>query len=142
MCRTMMSPPETSADGLVVGSGVGTDDVSHREKILASFIAQSSAALAHPYFNPTSIFKDKYKMESVPPQWVVAHHFQRTKLLECELVSIRTNREDGLKSARLAWEKWIKFINRYGLRGDAEFADGAIKRSAIFDGISLSPRVF
>ena len=50
MRRTMMSPPETSADGLVVGSGVGTDDVSHWEKILASFIAQSSAALAHPYF--------------------------------------------------------------------------------------------
>ena len=49
MCRTM-SPPETSADGSVVGSGVGTDDVSQWEKILASFIAQSLTALAHPYF--------------------------------------------------------------------------------------------
>ena len=66
--------PETSADGSVVGSGVGTDDVSLWEKILASFIAQSLAALAHPYFS----YKDKYKMESVPPQWVVAHHLQRT----------------------------------------------------------------
>ncbi len=45
MCRTM-SPLETSADGLVVGSGVGTDDVSQWEKILASFIAQSLTALA------------------------------------------------------------------------------------------------
>ena len=48
--RTTMSPPETSADGSVVGSGVGTDDVSHWEKILASFIAQSLSTLAHPYF--------------------------------------------------------------------------------------------
>ena len=52
-----------------------------------------------------------------------------------ELVSIRTNRKEGLKSVRLAWEKWIEFINKYGLREDAEFTDCAIKRSAIFDGI-------
>ena len=32
-------------------------------------------------------------------------------------------------------EKWIEFINQYGSRGDAELTDGAIKRSASFDGI-------
>jgi hypothetical protein len=41
-----MSCPETSADGLVVGAGVGASDVFHWEKILASFIAHSSAALS------------------------------------------------------------------------------------------------
>ena len=48
--HTTMSCPETSADGLVVGGGVGASDVFHWEKILASFIAQSSVVLAHPYF--------------------------------------------------------------------------------------------
>ena len=47
---TTMSALETSVDGLVVGTGVGTDNVSHWRKVLAAFIAQSSAALAHPYF--------------------------------------------------------------------------------------------
>ena len=47
---TTMSARETSVDGLVVGTGVGTDNVSHWRKVLAAFIAQSSAALAHPYF--------------------------------------------------------------------------------------------
>ena len=52
-----------------------------------------------------------------------------------ELFSIHINREDGSKSVQLAREKWIEFINQYGLRGDAEFTGGAIKCSAIFDGI-------
>jgi hypothetical protein len=57
-----------------------------------------------------------------------------TLLLECELVSIRTNREDGTKSVRLARDKWIVFLNRCGLRGeDAEFTDGKINHSTIFD---------
>jgi hypothetical protein len=48
--RTTMSPPETSTDGSVVGAGVGTSDGFYWERVLASFIANSSAALAHPYF--------------------------------------------------------------------------------------------
>ena len=44
--HTTMSCPETSADGLVVGGGVGASDVFHWEKILALFIAHSLAALA------------------------------------------------------------------------------------------------
>jgi hypothetical protein len=31
------------------------------------------------------------------------------------------------------WKKWIAFLDRYGLRGDAEFTDGKIYHSAIFD---------
>ncbi len=45
-----MSPPETSTDGSVVGAGVGTTDVFYWERVLASLIADSLAALAHPYF--------------------------------------------------------------------------------------------
>jgi hypothetical protein len=36
--RTTMVPPEASAVGSVVGAGVGTHDVFHWERILASFI--------------------------------------------------------------------------------------------------------
>jgi hypothetical protein len=47
---TRMSSPETSADGSVLGAGVGTYDVFNWERIVASFIANSLIALAHPYF--------------------------------------------------------------------------------------------
>ena len=96
--RTTMSPPETSADGLVVGSGVGTDDVSHWEKILASFVAQSLAALAHPYccLIRSNTKWSLYLISGLSPTIYSAI------LLECELVSIRTNRKDDLKSVRLA----------------------------------------
>ena len=50
-------------------------------------------------------------------------------LLECELPGRWLEKRTAYR------EKWIEFINQYGLRGDAEFTDGAIKRSAIFDGI-------
>ena len=36
--HTTMSCPETSADGLVVGAGVGASNVFHWKKILSSFI--------------------------------------------------------------------------------------------------------
>ena len=34
---------------------------------------------------------------------------------------------------RFEWKKWIAFLDRYGLRGDAKFTDGKIYHSAIFD---------
>jgi hypothetical protein len=34
---------------------------------------------------------------------------------------------------RFERKKWIAFLDRYGLRGDAEFTDGKIYHSAIFD---------
>jgi len=126
-----MSSPESSADGSVVGGGVGRCDVSHWQKILASFIANSSAALAHPYFYliKTNTRWSLCLLSGLSPT------IYSTLLLECELVSIRTNREDGTKSVRLARDKWIVFLNRCGLRGeDAEFTDGRINHSAIFDG--------
>ena len=48
--RTTMSSPETSADGSDVGAGVGTYYVFNWERVVASFIANSSAALAPTYF--------------------------------------------------------------------------------------------
>ena len=48
--RTTMSPPETSADGSVVDLESVQMMYPTGKKILASFIAQSLAALAHPYF--------------------------------------------------------------------------------------------
>ena len=50
-------------------------------------------------------------------------------LLECELPGRWLQKRTAYR------EKWIEFINQYGSRGDAEFTDGAIKRSASFDGI-------
>ncbi len=104
---TTMSSPESSADGSVVGGGVGRCDVSHWQKILASFIANSSAALAHPYFYliKTNTRWSLCLLSGLSPT------IYSTLLLECELVSIRTNREDGTKSVRLAHDKWIVFLN-------------------------------
>ena len=105
--HTTMSSPETSAYGSVVGGGVGAYDVSHWQKILASFIAQSSAALAHPYFYliRTNTKWSMCLLSGLSPT------IYSTLLLECELVSIRTNREDGTKSVRLAHNEWIVFLN-------------------------------
>ena len=129
--RTTMSAPETSEDGSVVGAGVGTCGVSHWQKILASFIAKSSAALAHPYFYliRTNTRWSLCLLSGLSPTNYSA------LLLECELVTVRTSSQvDGSKSIRLAREKWIDFLNQYMLRGeDAEFTDGAIKRSVIVD---------
>ena len=105
--HTTMSSPETSAYGSVVGGGVGTYDLSLWQKILASFIAQSLAALAHPYFYliRTNTKGSLCLLSGLSPT------IYSTLLLECELVSIRTNWEDGTKSVRLARDQWIVFLN-------------------------------
>lgn len=123
-----MSARETSVDGLVVGSVAGTENVSHWGKVLAAFIAQASAALANPYFYlmRTNTKWSLCLLSGLSPTIYSA------LLLKCDLVSIRTSR-DGSKSVRLAREKLIEFINQYGLRGDAEYTDGQINHSAIFD---------
>ena len=105
--HTTMSSPETSAYGSVFVGGVGTYDVSHWQKILASFIAQSSAALAHPYFYLIRT-NTKWSMRLLSG---LSPTIYSTLLLECELVSIRTNWEDGTKSVRLARKQWIVFLN-------------------------------
>ena len=129
-----MSCPESSADGLVVGVGVGASDVFHWEKILALFIAHSSAALAHPYFYliRTSTKWSLCLLSGLSPAIYSA------LLLECELVSVHTSRDGSKKTVRLAWEKWIDLLNRHGLRGvDAEYTNGQINHSAIFDHLWL-----
>ena len=45
-----MVSSRTSTFSSVVGSGVGTDDVSHWQSLLATFIVDSASALGHPYF--------------------------------------------------------------------------------------------
>ena len=122
-----MSAREASVDGLVVGTGVGTDNVSHWRKVLAAFIAQSSAALAHPYFYTirTNTKWSLCLLSGLSPTNYSA------LLLECELVTVRTSQVDGSKSIRLAREKWIDLLNQHGLREvDAEYTDGQINHIA------------
>ena len=45
-----MVSSRTSTFSSVVGSDVGTDDVSHWQSLLATFIVDSVSALGHPYF--------------------------------------------------------------------------------------------
>ena len=107
---------------------MGTCGVSHWQKILASFIAKSSAALAHPYFY---LIRTNTRWSLCLLSGLSSTNYSAL-LLECELVTVRTSKVDGSKSIRLAREKWIEFLNQYGLRGeDAEFTDGAIKRCVI-----------
>ena len=124
-----MSPCEGSCDGSVVGAGVGTSDVFYWESILASFIANSSTALVHPYFYliRTNTRWSLCQLSGLSPINYSA------LLLECQLVQTRTNLSDGSRFVRFERKKWIAFLDRYGLRGDAEFTDGKIYHSAIFD---------
>jgi hypothetical protein len=84
--RTTMSTPETSEDGSVVGAVVGTCDAYHWQKILASFIAKSSAALAHPYFY---LIRTNTRWSLCILSGLSPTNYSAL-LLECELVSIRT----------------------------------------------------
>ncbi len=97
---------------------------------MASFIVKSSATLAHPYFY---IIRTNTQWSLCLLSGLSPTNYSAL-LLECELVSIHTSRVDRSKNIRLDREKWIDFLNQYGLREeDAEFTDGAIKSSVIFD---------
>ena len=101
--RTTMSPCEGSCDGSVLGSGVGTSDVFYWESILASFIANSSAALVHPYFYliRTNTRWSLCQLSGLSPINYCA------LLLECQLVQARTNLSDGSRFVRFERKKWI-----------------------------------
>ena len=127
--RTTMSSPDTSTDGSVVGAGVGTSDVFYWERVLASFIAKSSAALTHPYFYliRTNTQWSLCQLSGLSPINYSA------LLLECKLVQTRANLVDDSRNVRFDRKNWIAFLDRYGLRGDAEVTDGKIYHRAIFE---------
>ena len=127
--RTTMSFPDTSTDGSVVGAGVGASDVFYWERVLASFIANSSAALTLPYFY----------LKRTNTQWSLCQLSGLSPinysalLLECKLVQTRANLVDDSRNVRFDRKNWIAFLDRYGLRGDAEVTDGQIYHRAIFE---------
>jgi hypothetical protein len=103
---------------------------------LAAFIATSSAALVHPYFYLiwTNTRWSLCVLSGLSPINYSA------LLLKCQLVNIRTNTADGSRMVQLERKKWIAFLERYELRGDAngkggcaEFTDGKISHAAIFE---------
>jgi hypothetical protein len=110
---TKMSSTRTSTFGSVVGSGVGTCDVSHWESILAAFIATSSAALGHPYFY---LIRTNTRWSLCLLSGLLPISYS-TLLLECQLVNIRTNTADGSRTVQLDRKKLIAFLERYELHG-------------------------
>jgi hypothetical protein len=111
--RTTMSSPDTSTDGSVVGAGVGTSDVFYWERVLASFIANSSAALTLPYFY----------LKRTNSQWSLCQLSGLSPinysalLLECKLVQTRANLVDDSRNVRFDRKNWISFLDLYRLRG-------------------------
>jgi hypothetical protein len=67
--HTTVSSSKTSVVGSDFGSGVDTYDVFHWERILASFIANSSAALGHRYIVQTIEAKVKNNQQSKSIKW-------------------------------------------------------------------------
>ena len=113
----------------MVGAGVGTSDVFYSERVLASFIANSSVALTHPYFylTRTNTQLSLCQLNGLSPINYSA------LLLECKLVQTRANLVDDSRNVRFDRKNWIAFLDRYGLRGDAEVTDGKIYHRAIFE---------
>lgn len=108
--RKTMSSPETSTDGSVVGSGVGTSDVFYWERVLASFIANSSAALNHPYFylSRTNTQWSLCQLSGLSPINYSA------LLLECKLVQTSANLVDDSRNVRFDWKNWIGIDMGFG----------------------------
>jgi hypothetical protein len=112
-----MYSPDTSTDGSVVGSllgaGAGTSYVFYWERVLASFIANSSAALTLPYFylKRTNTQWSFCQLSGLSPINYSA------LLLECKLVQTRANLVDDSRNVRFERKNWISFLDQYGLRG-------------------------
>jgi hypothetical protein len=89
----------------VVGAGVGTSDVFYWESILASYIANSSAALVHPYFYliRTNTRWSLCQLSGLSPINYSA------LLLECQLVQTPTNLSDGSRFVRFERKNGLHF---------------------------------
>jgi hypothetical protein len=134
--NTTMSSPLNSTFSSVVASVFGSGVGSYWESILATFRANFSAALGHPYFYliRTTTRWSLCQLSGLSPINYSA------LLLECQLVNIHTKTTDGSRTVQLDRKKWIAFLERYELRGDvngkggcAELTDGNILHAAIFE---------
>jgi hypothetical protein len=131
-----MVSSRTSTFSSVVGSGVGTDDVSHWQSLLATFIVDSTFALGHPYFY---LLRTNTKWSLCLLSGLSPIHYS-SLLLECQLVRIRKNPADGSRQVMFDRTKWIAFLERYALRGAngkggcSEVTDGFIVHAAVLFG--------
>jgi hypothetical protein len=93
---TTLSSPLNSTFSSVVSSVFGSGVGSYWESILATFIANSSAALGHPYFYliRTTTRWSLCQLSGLSPINYSA------LLLECQLVNIRTKTTDVLRTVR------------------------------------------
>ena len=83
---TNMVSSRTSTFSSVVGSGVGTDDVSLWQSLLATFIVDSAFALGHPYFY---LLRTNAKWSLCLLSGLSPIHYS-SLLLECQLVRTMT----------------------------------------------------
>ena len=129
-----MVSSRTSTFSSVVGSGVGTDDVSHWQSLLATFIVDFASALGHPYFY---LLRANTKWILCLLSGLSPIHYS-SLLLECQLVRIRKNPADGSRQVMFDRTKWIAFLERYELLGTngkggcSEVTDGFIVHAAVF----------
>ena len=141
---TNMVSSRTSTFSSVVGSGVGTDDVSHWQSLLATFIVDFASALGHPYFY---LLRANTKWILCLLSGLSPIHYS-SLLLECQLVRIRKNPADGSRQVMFDRTKWIAFLERYELRGAngkggcAEFTYGKIFHAAMFGDNQCDPGTY
>ncbi len=109
---TNMVSSRTSTFSSVFGSGVDTDDVSHWQSLLATFIVDSAFALGHPYFY---LLRINTKWSLCLLSGLSPIHYS-SLLLECQLVRIRKNPAGGSRQVMFDRTKWIAFLERYELR--------------------------
>ena len=141
---TNMVSSRTSTSSSIVGSGVGTDDVSHWQSLLATFIVDSASALGHPYFY---LLRTNTKWSLCLLSGLSPIHYG-SLLLECQLVRIRKNPADGSRQVLFDRTKWIAFLERYELCGVngkgccAEFTNGKIFHAAMFGDNQCDPGTY
>ena len=139
-----MVSSRTSTFSSVVGSGVGTDDVSHWQSLLATFIVDSASALGHPYFY---LLRTNTKWSLCLLSGLSPIHYS-SLLLECQLVRIRKNPADGSRQVMFDRTKWIAFLERYELHGAngkggcSEVTDGFIVHAAVFGDNQCDPGTY
>jgi hypothetical protein len=112
---------------------------------LAAFIATSLAALGHPYFY---LIRTNTRWSLCLLSGLSPINYSAL-LLVCQLVNIWTNTADGSRTVQLDGKKWIAFLERYELVGDAngkggcaEFTDGKISHAAIFEDNQYDPGAY
>jgi hypothetical protein len=108
-------------------------DACHFQRILATFLADSSASLGRPYFY--LLQSNGWKSLCLLTGLSVQDYSKL--LLQSKLVKVWNN-TDGSRSVRVDRHAWDNFLGRFQLRGDiygqggcVELTDGKIKHTAI-----------